>query len=77
MHLDAHGALWMGTGVGLLEFIPTTGAFRHYDPQDGLPGSVIYGILSGERGELWLGTNRGLSRFDPAAQEPTWIRRRR
>ena len=68
----ADGALWIGTGVGLLEFTPPTGAFRFYAPQDGLPGSVIYGVLPGDHGELWLGTNRGLSRLDPAAAEPTF-----
>ena len=64
------GAIWLGTSSGLSRFDPSTGTFRHYFKRDGLPGSVVYGILDDPDGALWLGTNRGLSRVDLRADGP-------
>jgi signal transduction histidine kinase/ligand-binding sensor domain-containing protein len=70
LHRGADGALWLGTGAGLSRFDPRVATFRHYFERDGLPGSVVYGVLEGEAGELWLSTNRGLARFEPLGPAP-------
>ncbi|MGH7454842.1 MAG: ligand-binding sensor domain-containing protein, partial [bacterium] len=57
--------LWVGTGGGLNLLNRDTGTFTHYTEKDGLPNSVICGILEDEHGRLWLSTQKGLSRFDP------------
>jgi ligand-binding sensor domain-containing protein/signal transduction histidine kinase len=67
LHRDRGGHLWLGNGAGFSRFDPQAGTFTHFFARDGLPGSVVYGILEDERGRLWLSTNRGLARFDPAA----------
>ena len=68
LHLDSYGALWVGThGGGLDRLDIETGIFSHFTENEGLPNSVIYGILEDENGNFWLSTNFGLSRFDPLA----------
>jgi serine phosphatase RsbU (regulator of sigma subunit)/ligand-binding sensor domain-containing protein len=63
---DSDSVLWVGTwGGGLNKFDKKTGIFTHFTEKDGLPNSVIYGILGDDTGNLWLSTNNGLSRFDP------------
>ncbi len=58
--------LWIGTaGGGLNRFNTKTETFQHFREKDGLPNSVVYGILADEAGSLWMSTNKGLSRFDP------------
>ncbi|GAB3920972.1 hybrid sensor histidine kinase/response regulator transcription factor [Larkinella terrae] len=62
--------LWIGTkGGGLERLDKQTGQFEHFTEAQGLPNSVIYGILPDEFKNLWLSTNRGLSRFNPAKRE--------
>lgn len=39
-------------------------SFTHYDKQEGLPGSIAYGMTQDKDGFLWIGTETGLSRFD-------------
>lgn len=59
--------LWIGTeGGGLNRFDLETKRSRNYREKDGLPNSVIYGIVAGDNGNLWMSTNKGLSRFNPA-----------
>lgn len=63
------GILWIGTnGGGLNRMDKTTGKFKHYTQNDGLPNHVVYGILPDSTGALWLSTNNGLSKFDPKAE---------
>jgi len=64
---DGAGGLWLGTFGGLDHFDRETETFTHYRESDGLPSSVIYGMLEDDEGCLWLSTNQGLSRFDPDA----------
>lgn len=65
LHEDRDGTLWLGSDLGLTRLDPRTGATRHFTQRDGLPGSIIYGILQDEvLGRLWLSTNAGLARFD-------------
>ncbi len=67
--LEDHArSMWIGTGGGLNRFNPTDGTFTHFMEKDGLPNSVICGILEDERGNLWLSTNKGLSCFNPQLQ---------
>lgn len=62
---DARGDIWVGTwGGGLNRLNPASGKFRHYEKQQGLPDSVIYGILFDNAGKLWASTNNGLVRMD-------------
>lgn len=55
--------LWVGTnGGGLNRLDRESGKFIHYTQEDGLPNSVIYGILPDAHGNLWVSTNQGISR---------------
>jgi len=74
VHQDRSGVLWIGTDGGGLDklvlsdaegFDPRTETFMHYREEDGLPNSVVYGILEDEQGHLWLSTNKGIAKFDP------------
>lgn len=38
--------------------------FRHYTPEDGLPGTGVFCLLQDHQGFIWVGTTSGLSRFD-------------
>lgn len=62
------GFLWIGTYGGLNRFDPSTGLFKHYSIADGLPNSVIYGVVNDQQGNLWLTTNKGLSKFTIATE---------
>ncbi|MCP4658353.1 MAG: histidine kinase, partial [bacterium] len=65
LHVDRTGCLWIGTASGLDRRRPGRATFDHVQKQDGLPGSMIRGILEDDAGFLWISTNRGLSRLDP------------
>ena len=68
IHRDSRGTLWIATGGGgLNRFDPETRTFHAYTEADGLPNSVIYGILEDANGNLWMSTNYGVSRFNPIA----------
>jgi len=62
---DAAGLVWVGTNSGLSRFDRAASAWDSFEPKDGLPGSIVCGILEDAGGRLWLSTNRGLARFDP------------
>ena len=69
IYQDTHGRLWFGTdGGGLNLYHPETDSFSYYLEKDGLPNSVVYGILEDDLGNLWLSTNFGISRFNPETQ---------
>ena len=65
IHEDAEGTLWIATVEGLNKLDRTTGTFRHYTEQDGLPNNYISNLLEDAQGHLWLGQERNLTRFDP------------
>ena len=75
-HEDDGGALWLGTGGGLARFDPATETFRGWRERDGLPSSVVSGILPDPSGSLWLSTHRGIARFDPETGSFTTYDRR-
>jgi len=64
IYQDDSSRLWIGTGGGLELFDRKTETFTHFTEKDGLPNSVIGGIVAGKSGVLWLSTHRGLSCFD-------------
>lgn len=61
--------LWLGTDLGLVRFDLRTETFRHYLQADGLPGSVVFGIVPDDAGYLWVSTNQNLARFDPRTEQ--------
>ena len=63
--IDHSGVLWVATANGLLRFDREREQFTMYDARDGLPASVVNGILEDRNGNLWVSTAGGLSRFDP------------
>ncbi len=65
MRMDSEGAVWVGSGTGLLRF-------RHdswimHGPEEGLPSEAVYALAFDRKGRFWTGTARGLSRFYPDA----------
>lgn len=62
---DREGRLWIGTFAGLETFDRSLGTFTVVTRKDGLPNSVIRGILLDKEGYLWLPLDNGLIRFDP------------
>ncbi|MFC1581871.1 sigma 54-interacting transcriptional regulator, partial [Candidatus Neomarinimicrobiota bacterium] len=65
LFVDSQDRFWVGTRRGLNLLKRESGDFTHYDVRDGLPGSVINGILEDRRGNLWLSSNNGIARFNP------------
>ena len=47
---------------------PQTGKFTTYLARDGLPGSLINGIVEDSSGDLWITTSYGLSHFNPRSR---------
>ncbi|SNR30825.1 Signal transduction histidine kinase [Lutibacter agarilyticus] len=63
------GEIWIGTfGGGLNKLITSNDGeiigFKTFSINEGLPNSVVKGILEDDNGNLWLSTNKGLSRFN-------------
>jgi signal transduction histidine kinase/ligand-binding sensor domain-containing protein/DNA-binding response OmpR family regulator len=63
---DSTGDIWVGTTEGLNRLDHSTGHITTYSIKEGLPGSVIYGVLEGDKGTYWIATNKGLAKFIPA-----------
>lgn len=38
--------------------------YKHYTVGDGLPSSIVYGIIQDSKGYMWFGTENGAARFD-------------
>lgn len=64
IHQAKDGFLWLGTSDGLNRFDMKNEKFTHFTTKDGLPGNVIYGILSDDNENLWISTNTGLAKFN-------------
>jgi PAS domain S-box-containing protein len=65
VYVDRSGTVWAGTSDGLCGLDQNGQTFTCYYARDGLPSSVVEGILEDERGDLWLSTSDGLSKFNP------------
>ncbi|MCP4219991.1 MAG: helix-turn-helix domain-containing protein [bacterium] len=57
---DSHGALWIGTGYGLIYKFGDTS--REYKQEHGLTDQRVICILEDSQHNLWLGTDTGLYR---------------
>ncbi|MGH1363991.1 MAG: two-component regulator propeller domain-containing protein [Calditrichia bacterium] len=65
IHASSSNTLWIGTDGGINKFNTKRNTASHYRVKDGLPNSVVYGILEDDNGNLWMSTNNGISQFDP------------
>ncbi len=61
LHEDLNGFIWVGTNNGLHRFDRTTGKFRLYTEDNGLPNNLIYSIEEDNKGQIWFSTNWGLA----------------
>ena len=59
--------LWIGSGIGLIEFNIRSGKSKIWDDTRGLANSYVYGSLEDEKHNLWVSTNGGLSYIDRKA----------
>ncbi len=63
--IDSLNTLWIGTdGGGLNKLNLATDEIKIFGSKEGLPNSVVYGILTDNNKNIWLSTNMGLSSFD-------------
>ena len=64
MGVDARGALWMGTAVGVRRW--DGHRLRHFTHHDGLPGDDTSGnaFWADPNGDVWFGLTAGAARFD-------------
>lgn len=75
VHEDRNGNIWVGTGGAGLNFLSAenrqagTYRFERITREQGLPSTMVFGILEDLRGFLWLSTNRGLTKFDPVTRQ--------
>ncbi|MCK5147934.1 PAS domain S-box protein [bacterium] len=60
---EAGEKLWIGTINGLFHYDCGTGRYIQYLEKDGLPSSIIIGILEDEDGNLWISTTNGLVKY--------------
>jgi ligand-binding sensor domain-containing protein/signal transduction histidine kinase len=61
MFQSSDGTMWIGTILGLSEFIPQAAAgkiFRNYTAANGLSERQIYALAEDRDGNLWIGTRR-------------------
>jgi diguanylate cyclase (GGDEF)-like protein len=71
---DRQSRLWVGTqGGGLSRWDrgprhSHKPRFQRYSTREGLPSTVVDGILEDGDGNLWISTNRGISRFNPETE---------
>ncbi len=58
---DPSGVLWAGSLGGLVRY--SSGSFRGFTTQDGLPGNDVRALAIDQTGRVWAGTRTGLARF--------------
>lgn len=56
--------LWIGTNLGLYQFIPETGTINQYITANGLANNIVYGAIADNIGNIWCSTNLGISKLD-------------
>lgn len=66
IHTSKNGGLWMGTlGSGLLYWDVQNNTGKVISKKEGMPNSVVYGVLEDSVGNIWMSTNKGLASFNP------------
>jgi signal transduction histidine kinase/ligand-binding sensor domain-containing protein/DNA-binding response OmpR family regulator len=70
LYKDAHGALWVGTSLGLARLRPDQTGFDVWKqdpaaPDTSLAGEGVRAIVEDGTGRYWLGTENGISLFSP------------
>ncbi|RJP63367.1 MAG: response regulator [Ignavibacteriales bacterium] len=63
IYIDSKDYVWIGTIDGLNKLDPRTNSIKKYFTGDGLPNTVILGILEDNNNDLWISTAKGLSKF--------------
>ncbi len=58
---DREENIWLGTEIGLHRY--TGELFRVYNYNDGLPGNLVWYILSDSKNNVWFSTSDGVSKF--------------
>lgn len=61
LYLDRENTLWIGTDVGLNQYI--SDYFTLYDESVGIGNNIVLSIGASQSGDLWLGTSRGISQL--------------
>ena len=70
IHQDSRKDIWFGTiEGGLVKYTYSSGTFRSFLQNNGLPNNTVYAIIEDQTGSLWLSTNRGISKFDPITEK--------
>jgi signal transduction histidine kinase/ligand-binding sensor domain-containing protein len=57
----AGGAVWAGTGTGLIRF--TRQGIKTFTTRDGLPDNAIDSLAESSDGSIWIGADGGISRW--------------
>ncbi len=65
------GAIWLGTGEGLIRLDRSNGEVRVITEKDGLSSNVISGIPGGNGGSIWVSTAYGLTRIRQSTGQST------
>jgi ligand-binding sensor domain-containing protein/signal transduction histidine kinase len=63
---SSDGSLWVSSESGLIYVPRTLTPVRVFTQRDGLPTSVIEGVVEDTEGHLWLGTQQGIVRVNKA-----------
>ena len=58
---DRHHRTWVATRDGLNLYDATSGTFRTFYTEDGLPDNTVLGIAEDNEGTIWVSTTRGIS----------------
>src|SRR2546425_1095697 len=71
---DRAGRLWVGTTLGLCQFLPESDSRRFavahtYTTSNGLAHNWITSLLQAADGRLWVGSNGGLSEWTPDTKQ--------
>jgi signal transduction histidine kinase/ligand-binding sensor domain-containing protein/CheY-like chemotaxis protein len=77
---DRESNIWISTdGKGIFKYTPSP--FTHYNEEDGLLGSMVWGITEGPSDNLWISLQNGISQYDGSkfspVEDPTGILHRR
>jgi ligand-binding sensor domain-containing protein/signal transduction histidine kinase len=65
-HSATDGSIWVGTAMGLGQFLGAGGGktpFRSYSAAEGLSGRAVLSLGEDQRGSLWAGVDHGLARI--------------